>query len=75
MWLIEVPANNSPTSAGGCTYHSNRDASCAYGPTIAPRHNDGANFAYLDGHSKWQKITTTQIWLDPVLAEQLRYNR
>jgi prepilin-type N-terminal cleavage/methylation domain-containing protein/prepilin-type processing-associated H-X9-DG protein len=75
IWLIEVPANNNPASAGGCTYHSNPGKACADGPTIAPRHNDGAVFGYLDGHVKWVKLTTTQGWLDPNVAPYLVYNR
>ncbi|MBI2299408.1 MAG: DUF1559 domain-containing protein [Armatimonadetes bacterium] len=75
VWLIEAPANNSPTSAGGCTYHSNPNSACADGPTLATRHNDGVNFGFLDGHSKWYKVTTTQGWRDPTIARWLIYNK
>jgi prepilin-type N-terminal cleavage/methylation domain-containing protein/prepilin-type processing-associated H-X9-DG protein len=75
IWLIEVPANKSATSASGCTYHSNPNSSCADGPTLDPRHNDGCVFGYMDGHAKWLRLTTTQGWLDPNVAPALVYNR
>jgi len=75
IWVFEAPANTSATSAGGCTYHSNPSASCADGPTISPRHNDGGIFGYLDGHAKWIKVTNTRGWLDPNIAPYLVYNR
>ena len=56
VWLLEYPANKSTTSASGCTQHSNPGASCANGPILDPRHNDGCNAAFLDGHAKWGKI-------------------
>jgi len=54
VWLLET--------TGSCTQHSNPLAACADGPTVAPRHNDGANASFLDGHSKWAKVSDPQVW-------------
>ena len=62
VWLLESSANNNPTSAGGCTTHSNPTAACADGPTLPLRHNDGCNAGFLDGHAKWAKVSNPQVW-------------
>ncbi|NCP32535.1 MAG: hypothetical protein COY42_23850 [Armatimonadetes bacterium CG_4_10_14_0_8_um_filter_66_14] len=64
VWLWDGRDRNPASNQGGyCQRHSDRHygiyrhkppncwkTSQAY---ISPRHNDGANFAFLDGHAKW----------------------
>ena len=61
-WLIEVAHNTNPLTAHLCTQHSNPLAGCADGPRVDPRHNDGANVGFVDGHAKWAKVTSTAVW-------------
>jgi prepilin-type N-terminal cleavage/methylation domain-containing protein/prepilin-type processing-associated H-X9-DG protein len=52
-----------PCIEGGCCGDPN-----AYDPNEAAdwsyehRHNDGANFAFYDGHAKWLKTTPRRLW-------------
>jgi len=62
MWLIESPATLTTGSASGCTYHSNPNASCADGPTVQARHQQGVNVPFLDGHVQWARTPVTTIW-------------
>ncbi len=51
-------------TTGGCTHHSNPNCACSdvttygVGFQVDARHNDGANFAFVDGHAKWMKKDT-----------------
>jgi prepilin-type N-terminal cleavage/methylation domain-containing protein/prepilin-type processing-associated H-X9-DG protein len=74
IWLVEYSASRSPTSASGCTQHSSPYASCANGPWITPRHTDGANFPFLDGHVKWARWNDPP-WQDPKMIIWLDPNR
>jgi prepilin-type N-terminal cleavage/methylation domain-containing protein/prepilin-type processing-associated H-X9-DG protein len=64
VWLIESNPSTSPTSASGCTSHSNPTKACADGPRPATRHNDGCNAGFLDGHAKWASVNPndTAVW-------------
>ncbi len=75
VWLLEYPTNTNPASASGCTQHSNPDSGCADGPRLDPRHNDGANAAFLDGHAKWGKVTDNRAWLVQPWKDWLRLDR
>jgi len=61
-------------TTGGCTYHSLPTCGCSdiqtygIGFFVAYRHNDGANVAFVDGHSKWVNpgfVKNALVW-DPV---------
>ena len=54
MWLAE--------GTGGCTYHSNPYASCANGPAADLRHQGGCDTTFVDGHSLWERASTTSLW-------------
>jgi prepilin-type processing-associated H-X9-DG protein len=41
-------------------------------PSWAPRHNDGANVTFCDGHTKWQKVNT--LLEIPAVGTQQRYD-
>jgi len=75
IWLIEVPQDTDPTHPHNCTQHSNSDSGCANGPWVEPRHNDGCNFGFVDGHVKWLKVTRRDIWRDPRFIPMLQYWR
>jgi prepilin-type N-terminal cleavage/methylation domain-containing protein/prepilin-type processing-associated H-X9-DG protein len=61
IWLVE--------GSGGCTFHSNPDASCANGPVAQIRHNGGINTAFIDGHGQWERCNTANLWeVNPWLA-------
>jgi len=52
-----------PCIEGGCcgdpnNYNPNEPADWSYDK----RHNDGANFAFYDGHVKWQRTTPRRLW-------------
>ena len=63
---IEKPSNlilfNETT--GGCTHHTNPGCGCSdvstngVGFHVDPRHNEGANFTFVDGHVKWLRKET-----------------
>ncbi len=42
-------------SYGFATFYSSVNAT--WGDTLSPRHNEGGNFAFYDGHSKWMSRT------------------
>ncbi|HEY3397798.1 MAG TPA: prepilin-type N-terminal cleavage/methylation domain-containing protein [Armatimonadota bacterium] len=53
----DAAANDYPECAA-LTYSCWRDT--CFWPHLAPtRHNDGANYAFADGHSKWMKADAT----------------
>ena len=73
MASVQAPANNVWTwdsnTAGGCPKHSGgpvKGCWSASQPGIDSRHNDMANFAFLDGHVKTLKqsaiLQTQQYW-------------
>ncbi|MGC9318161.1 MAG: DUF1559 domain-containing protein [Armatimonadota bacterium] len=51
-------------TTGGCTHHSNPGCRCSdvstrgVGFHVYPRHNDGSNFTFVDGHVKWLRKDT-----------------
>jgi prepilin-type processing-associated H-X9-DG protein len=56
-WLVETPSYYYGTGAywfGGWT-PANNNSSFEYGETW-PRHTNGMNVAYVDGHVKWQTV-------------------
>ena len=51
-------------TSGNCTHHSDPNCGCSdvstngVGFHVVTRHNDGANFAFVDGHAKWLRKDT-----------------
>lgn len=84
IWLIEVPCCTRDDRTGNCTQHSNPTASCANGPRVSLRHNEGAVFGFCDGHAKWMKPVehrecqgygAAEIWRDPSWHKYLQFSR
>jgi prepilin-type N-terminal cleavage/methylation domain-containing protein/prepilin-type processing-associated H-X9-DG protein len=63
IMLSDSNSCGRPCIEGGCcgdvnNYNPNEAADWSY----EKRHNDGANFAFYDGHSKWYNTTPRRLW-------------
>jgi prepilin-type processing-associated H-X9-DG protein/prepilin-type N-terminal cleavage/methylation domain-containing protein len=67
IWLVET--------TGGCTYHSNPSAGCADGPRVDPRHSNGINATFVDGHVQWERTPDTRLWTYEPFRTYLRYSQ
>ncbi|MBU0611112.1 MAG: DUF1559 domain-containing protein, partial [Armatimonadetes bacterium] len=68
LWHGDIDTGRGGTAARGLRlfkysdrYNAGRlDSGCYGGGLVAPRHNDGTNFAFCDGHAKWLKPMATE---------------
>ena len=62
MFLDTNSTNGGPEFWLGAASTAQDYANYTLNGANSPRHNDGRNYAFADGHAKWLKATTASMW-------------